>query len=133
MPDPRVFFAAERTLLAWIRTGISIQGVGFLVAKFGLFLRLMGFRGGEIAGQHSSTWMGVLFVLTGTASIGWSVWQHRRFLRSLTTDQRPASYAESGALVVGTLMTLLGILLAIYLTYTSQVAGSVAHPLLSTP
>ena len=35
----RVFFAAERTLLAWIRTGVAVMGLGFVVAKFGLFLR----------------------------------------------------------------------------------------------
>ena len=37
--DPRVVFAAERTLLAWIRTGLSLMGFGFVVARFGLFLR----------------------------------------------------------------------------------------------
>src|SRR5690606_24434586 len=35
----RVFLAAERTLLAWIRTGLALMGFGFLVAKFGVFLR----------------------------------------------------------------------------------------------
>ncbi|MFY8202182.1 MAG: YidH family protein, partial [Pirellula staleyi] len=38
--DPRIYFAAERTLLAWLRTGIAIIGLGFLVARFGLFLAL---------------------------------------------------------------------------------------------
>ena len=31
-PDPRVFFAAERTFLAWIRTGLALMGFGFVVA-----------------------------------------------------------------------------------------------------
>ncbi len=31
--------AAERTLLAWLRTGIALMGFGFVVAKFALFLR----------------------------------------------------------------------------------------------
>ena len=31
--DPRVFFAAEATLLAWLRTGLAIIGVGFIVAQ----------------------------------------------------------------------------------------------------
>jgi putative membrane protein len=39
--DPRVYFAAERTLLAWIRTGLAMMGFGFVVARFGLFLREM--------------------------------------------------------------------------------------------
>ena len=29
--DPRVYFAAERTFLAWIRTGLGLKGVGFAV------------------------------------------------------------------------------------------------------
>ncbi len=37
--DPRVFFAAERTLLAWVRTGLAVMGLGFVVARFGLFVR----------------------------------------------------------------------------------------------
>jgi uncharacterized membrane protein YidH (DUF202 family) len=39
--DPRVFFAAERTLLAWVRTALGLVGMGFVVARFGLFLRLV--------------------------------------------------------------------------------------------
>ena len=30
--DPRVRFAAERTLLAWMRTGLALMGFGFVVA-----------------------------------------------------------------------------------------------------
>ncbi len=37
--DPRVRSAAERTLLAWMRTGLALMGFGFVVARFGLFLR----------------------------------------------------------------------------------------------
>ncbi len=43
--DPRIYMAAERTFLAWIRTGIAFMGFGFVVARFGLFLR-------EIAAQQ---------------------------------------------------------------------------------
>ena len=37
--DPRVYFAAERNLLAWIRTGLAILASGFAVSRFGLYLR----------------------------------------------------------------------------------------------
>ncbi len=37
--DSRIYMAAERTFLAWIRTGIALMGFGFVVARFGLFLR----------------------------------------------------------------------------------------------
>jgi uncharacterized membrane protein YidH (DUF202 family) len=37
--DPRVFFAAERTLLAWIRTALALMGLGFVVARFDILTR----------------------------------------------------------------------------------------------
>jgi putative membrane protein len=37
--DPRIPLAAERTFLAWIRTGLALMGFGFVVSRFGLFLR----------------------------------------------------------------------------------------------
>ena len=45
-PDPRVFFAAERTLLAWVRTGLGVMALGFVVERFGLFLALVGLQSG---------------------------------------------------------------------------------------
>ncbi len=37
--DLRDYLAAERTFLAWVRTGVSAMGLGFVVARFGIFLR----------------------------------------------------------------------------------------------
>src|ERR1700722_17796520 len=37
--DLSTYLAEERTFLAWIRTGIALMGFGFVVARFGLFLR----------------------------------------------------------------------------------------------
>ncbi len=37
--DPRVFFAAERTLLAWQRCSLALMGFGFVIERFSLFYR----------------------------------------------------------------------------------------------
>jgi len=41
LDDRRVRFAAGRTLLAWQRTAIALMGFGFVVERFGLFLRMV--------------------------------------------------------------------------------------------
>ena len=43
-PDARDYLAQERTLLAWIRTGVGLIGLGFVVARFGVLLSAMGMR-----------------------------------------------------------------------------------------
>ena len=81
--DPRVYFAAERTLLAWLRTGLAVVVLGFLVARFGLFLMVV--RAAEPSAKQPvvSASIGVGFVLLGTAMIGVAGWQHVRFCRRL--------------------------------------------------
>ena len=51
--DPRVYMAAEHTFLAWIRTGLALTGFGFVVARYGLFLREARRRAGrDTAGRR---------------------------------------------------------------------------------
>ena len=55
--DPRIYFAAERTMLAWIRTGLAMMGFGFVVARFGLFLRELAVARGEtVPNVSGSLW-----------------------------------------------------------------------------
>ena len=52
------FLAAERTFLAWIRTGLALMGFGFVVARFGLFLQTL---------QSSESSVALLLALVGLA------------------------------------------------------------------
>src|ERR687886_1234399 len=49
------FLANERTFLAWLRTSIAIIGLGFVVARFSLFLREFGFVISQGSGNTSSS------------------------------------------------------------------------------
>ena len=118
-PDPRVFFAAERTLLAWLRTGLTVIGLGFVVARFGLFLRLITLQSPVGAGTHEhaaiSAILGVLFVAAGATAILVATVQHRRFVLTLPQSDLPRSYNRGFAVVLSTVVGVLGVLLAAYL------------------
>src|SRR5579863_1876584 len=56
MPSsPTDYLANERTLLAWVRTSMAIIGLGFVVARFGLFLRELAVASGTSSSLGSSS------------------------------------------------------------------------------
>src|SRR3954462_12624410 len=81
--DPRVRFAAERTLLAWIRTGLAMMGFGFVVARFGLFLRELATAGQMVPERSSgmSVWLGAALLVLGVAVNLLAANDYRIFMR----------------------------------------------------
>jgi putative membrane protein len=97
MDDPRTYFAAERTFLAWIRTGLGLMGVGFAVARLGLFLREL--RGAEHASAHGlglSVYSGVALVLLGVGVNLSSVRHHLRTVRELRAGAWKPDFSRGG-------------------------------------
>ena len=86
--DPRVALAAERTLLAWIRTGIALMGFGFVVARFGLLVRELTAASAHVnpGGSNAST-TGVALVVAGIAVNVWASIRHVQMLRRLTRGE----------------------------------------------
>jgi putative membrane protein len=110
--DPRVYFAAERTLLAWIRTGITVMAFGFVVARFGLFLRLFRAEGGEVVPTGGvSPYLGSVLVVIGVVAISAGTKRYRDFCRLLGPAVLPSPHAEILPLILGWSLAVLGVAL----------------------
>lgn len=115
--DPRVLFAAERTLLAWIRTGVALIGFGFVIAKFGAFFRQMAFLQGVPPPPQSgvSLWVGTTLVLFGVIVTACAALSHQRTMRRLGRGEPIVPARLSLGIVVAVLLAVFGVGLAAYL------------------
>jgi putative membrane protein len=101
--------ANERTFLAWVRTALGMIGLGFVLARMGLFLRQIALtarfqeavgpaaaasavRGGPAG--HEFIVSGVVFLVIGTFVGAWSGWVYDRNRRLIEADRfEPASWS----------------------------------------
>ena len=113
--------ANERTFLSWIRTSIALMGLGFIVARFGLFLREFGLvvknANSNAAvipfGNYQSSLIGISIIILGIALI----------LLALRNYLTTRSYIEKGLYIPNNFnifaasisLVVLGILTIIYL------------------
>ncbi len=121
--DPRVQFALERTLLAWVRTGLALMGFGFVVARFGLFLREI-----EAVRQNVplrvptglSLWIGTALILLDVLVNLLVSAEHLRLMRQVQSG--PPYGIRSWLLGIGVafVLALLGIAMAVYLVFVGH-------------
>lgn len=101
LEDPRVFYAIERTLLAWIRTEIAVLALAFLVKKYG-------FESGELAEPYLHNALYILCGMIVLMSI-LSLWQCSISLSKLGEKELPSASSKRMVIATG----LVGVLLSL--------------------
>lgn len=118
--DPRVFFAAERTLMAWTRTALTLMGFGFVLERFGLFLYMLMKVERKAWQRDGSFWVGVSFILLGSLVGFLSVVQFRRVLKTLKPVEIPEGYWVDMGVYTNLLVGLFGLVIIVYFVLSLQ-------------
>ncbi|WP_407276561.1 YidH family protein [Halothiobacillus sp. DCM-1] len=113
--DPRVFFAAERTLLAWNRTGLTLMAFGFVIERFDLFVSMLAKVPGTPLGHAVSFTIGLAFIVLGASVSGLAILQYRKVLRTLNASEIPLGYWVNQGVLTNLAVALLGFALTVYL------------------
>lgn len=116
-----VYFAAERTLMAWIRSALGLMALGFVIDRFGLVLRTaMPKIGPSLHPKAFSFWVGTVMVLLGALM---AIAAALRYWRFSVAYHRQGSTRPRHGLAVGVVFTFLvavfGFLIAYFLTVTT--------------
>jgi len=115
------FLANERTFLAWVRTSIAVISLGFVVAKFGLWLRELATHfdsQAETPSTGSSSYIGVTMMMFGGLL---AILAARRYHTVNLAIERGNVSADRGlVLLVTGVVTLLSLAMTAYLLFSAH-------------
>lgn len=114
-PDPRVLFAAERTLLAWARTALSLIAFGFVLERSGALLNALGVTDVSPIKMWFIFVAGIVFMLFGAVCALLSVMQFSRMVKALPEPRFPAGYSPLAGVLINSFLVLAGLLLSVVL------------------
>jgi putative membrane protein len=101
----RTGLAADRTLMAWIRTAFSMISFGFTIGKFFEYLNEQSHRTAREGNGHV---LAVLLITLGIASLVAGVWEYRHAVNRLE-EAAGLGHRTRSILVVAILVALLGV------------------------
>lgn len=112
--DPRVLFAAERTLLAWQRSAIAMMGFGFVVERFGLFLQMMAHQPLSASQRGFSLGIGVSLLFLGATVALLSARQFRQVAKNLDPAVVPPGYWTHIGVALNVVIAVIALALAVH-------------------
>jgi uncharacterized membrane protein YidH (DUF202 family) len=115
----RVHMANERTFLAWIRTSIAIMAFGFVVEKFSLFVKQMGYYLGRETTPPTEGYspiIGIILVGLGVVMGVLAFIRYKMVERQIDEDTFKPSIILSVLLAISILA--IGFFLVLYLIHT---------------
>ena len=112
--DPRVLFAAERTLLAWQRSAIALMGFGFVVERFGLFLQMVAHQSLAGGQRGFSLGLGVLLLVLGAVVALVSARQFHQVARDLDPSVVPPGYWTHIGVALNVIIAVIAMIFALH-------------------
>jgi putative membrane protein len=117
-----VYFAAERTLMAWIRSALGLMALGFVIDRFGLIFRqTLPEAGPQLYPKAFSFWMGTLIVMLGVLMAMVAAVRYFRFARDYHRygSTRPGHGIYAGVLFT-VILALIGLLVVVFLVVATD-------------